>query len=84
MAQGIPAVVSTAGGLPEMIRDGETGYVVPIDDLTALRERIAALVQDPAARVRMGRNARADIRRRFDISATIRQTADLYHALLDA
>jgi len=83
MAQGIPAVVSTAGGLPEMIRDGESGHVVAIDDLNALRDRIAALVLDPAARIRMGQNARADIRQRFDISATIRQTADLYQALLN-
>jgi len=84
MAQGIPAVVSTAGGLPELIRDIETGYVVGIDDLTALRNRISTLAQDPAARQRMGQAARADIRQRFDISATIEQTAGLYHSLLDS
>jgi len=67
-----------------MIRDGESGHVVAIDDPNALRDRIAALVLDPAARIRMGRNARADIRERFDISVTTRQTADLYQSLVSA
>ena len=40
--------------LPEVVRDGETGYLAPPGDAAALSERIGALIGDPAARARMG------------------------------
>ncbi|MEX0449084.1 glycosyltransferase family 4 protein [Spiribacter sp. 221] len=81
MAQGIPAVVSTAGGLPELVEDGETGYVVDIDDLEVLVNRLKTLVDDPEQRRGMGRKARYRIGERFDVKATIESTAKLYRDL---
>ncbi len=50
----VPVVVAGVGTLAEVVRDGETGYVVPANDPAALAERLAALRDDPALRTRMG------------------------------
>jgi len=49
-----PVVASRIGGLVEVVRDGETGLLVPPADPAALAERIAWLLSDPALRARMG------------------------------
>ena len=54
-----PVIGTHVGGLPEVVRDGETGYLVPPGDAAALAERIGALLEDPAARARMGAAGRA-------------------------
>jgi glycosyltransferase involved in cell wall biosynthesis len=54
-----PVIGTRVGGLPEVVRDGETGYLVPPGDAAALAERIGALLADPAARARMGAAGRA-------------------------
>ncbi|WP_284244731.1 glycosyltransferase family 4 protein [Methylobacterium haplocladii] len=48
MAYGIPPVVSEIGGLPEVVEDGVTGWLVPPGDSAALAQRLTALVTDPA------------------------------------
>jgi glycosyltransferase involved in cell wall biosynthesis len=54
-----PVIGTRVGGLPEVVRDGETGYLVPPGDAAALADRIGALLADPALRVRMGAAGRA-------------------------
>ena len=54
-----PVIGTRVGGLPEVVRDGETGYLVPPGDAAALAERIGALLGDPAGRARMGSAGRA-------------------------
>lgn len=58
-AAGVPAVRSASGGHTETTLDGETGFVIPIDDLDALIDRLSRLLADGALRQRMGRAARA-------------------------
>ena len=55
---GVPAVVTNAGGLPEIVAHGETGYVVPPSDPDAAAERIIQLLEDEDARQRMAEAAR--------------------------
>lgn len=52
--QGVPSVVSDIGALPEIVRDGETGRVVPVDDVEKLAEALLQLLSDPALCQRMG------------------------------
>ncbi len=52
--QGVPSVVSHIGALPEIVRDGETGRVVPVDDADALAAALFQLLSDPALCERMG------------------------------
>jgi glycosyltransferase involved in cell wall biosynthesis len=59
MGQGTPVVASSVGGLAELVADGETGLLVPPGDPVALGAAVRQLVDDPAARRRMGEAARA-------------------------
>ena len=58
MASALPVVSTTLGGIPEMIRDGETGFLVPPGQPEALAERIQLLVDDPSLREALGARAR--------------------------
>ena len=62
----LPVVVSDAGGLPEVVRDGETGLVVPREDVAALRGALQRLVDDPALRVRLGSQGRAHVAAEYE------------------
>ena len=59
MACARPVVAARTGGLPEVVRDGETGYLVPPGDAAALAERLGALLGDEALRKRIGAAGRA-------------------------
>jgi glycosyltransferase involved in cell wall biosynthesis len=54
MAMGRPVVASRIGGIPDIVVDGETGFLVPPGDLQALRHAIQRLLNDPVLRERMG------------------------------
>ncbi|HEX6134834.1 MAG TPA: glycosyltransferase family 4 protein [Longimicrobiales bacterium] len=58
-ACGTPTVASDSPGLRDSVRDGETGFLAPHGDVTALAERLGRILQDPVLRDRFGRNARA-------------------------
>lgn len=95
MACGAPVVASAVGGIPEIVVDGETGWLVtfrPGDDpfgspadparfARDLADRIADLLSDPAAARRMGAAARARVEAEFAWPAIARTTADLYRSL---
>ncbi|HEY5409239.1 MAG TPA: glycosyltransferase family 4 protein [Caulobacteraceae bacterium] len=59
MAAGLPVVAVDTGGLPEMVAEGETGFLVGARDTTAMGERLQRLADDPALRARMGAAGRA-------------------------
>jgi glycosyltransferase involved in cell wall biosynthesis len=65
MASGTPVVASRVGGLPEVVEDGVTGFLVPPGDVTALNHRLGLLLGDPALARRMGEAAREVILDRF-------------------
>ena len=64
MASGVPQVVSRVGGLAEIIRDGETGYLVPHGDTNALAEKVSHLLRHPDERARFGQKAKETPKRR--------------------
>ncbi|TNJ39070.1 glycosyltransferase family 4 protein [Chlorobaculum thiosulfatiphilum] len=69
----IPVIASTTGGLPEGVRDGETGFVVPNGDQEALKRSICALLDDPQKSREMGRKGRKFVLEQFsDTSMTAR------------
>jgi glycosyltransferase involved in cell wall biosynthesis len=57
-ALGVPVIGSRLGGIPEIVRDGETGLLVPENDPIALAEAMIRLWRDPALAARLGRRAR--------------------------
>ena len=62
----LPVVVSDVGGLPEVVRDGETGLIVPRDDVPALQAALKRLVLDAALRERLGQGGRAHVEREYE------------------
>ncbi|HEV8265261.1 MAG TPA: N-acetyl-alpha-D-glucosaminyl L-malate synthase BshA [Gemmatimonadales bacterium] len=59
MACGVPVIASAAGGLPEVVVDGETGYLAPVGDVAVMTERAVALLRDGALHERLKRHAAA-------------------------
>jgi glycosyltransferase involved in cell wall biosynthesis len=82
-AAGLPCVATSVGGVPDIVRDGVTGYLVPPGDRSALAERIAKLLCDPALADSMGAAARLRIREHFSLASQGAETAALYRRLLD-
>lgn len=64
-----PVIGCNAGGVPEVIVDGETGFLITPGDAAALSRQLNALLADPALRVRFGRAGRARVERLFTRSA---------------
>jgi len=60
-------------GIPELVRDGETGLLVPTDDPSALAEAIARLIADEGLRLELGRKARALVERQHSQQVTARR-----------
>lgn len=71
MSAGRPAVCTAVGGVPEMIEDGKTGYLVPPQDSRALADRLIDILSDPDLRRRMGMAARAKVESEFSLRASV-------------
>lgn len=82
-ARGLPAVGTIHGGIPEIIDDGRTGYLVAEHDEYALADRLARLLGDPEHRRAMGVAARAKMEREYDIVQRVRVLEDHYDEVLD-
>ncbi len=82
MAYRVPPVVTDCGGSPELVVDGECGFVVPIRNARALASAFERLYRDPELRRRMGEAARERIRTQFRNEDTVRKTIALYEELV--
>src|SRR6266704_826380 len=82
MACGVPVIASAVGGLPEVIAQGETGFLAPVGAVDAMAAEAAAILSDPARHARM-RSAAA--RRALDFSAEriVPQYEALYRDVLN-
>lgn len=83
-AAGVPVVAAAVGGLPEMLRDGETGVLVEPDDPAALAAALRRLADDPATARRLGAAAAADVGERFTAERMLTAVQQEYDALLAA
>jgi trehalose synthase len=75
MWKGAAVIGGNVGGIKHQIEDGVNGYLV--DNVEAAAARIVALVEDPALRERLGRNARENVRRRFLMTRLMEDWLDL-------
>ena len=82
MACGRPIVATTAGGMPEVVQDGETGILVPPRNDRALADAIIRLLKDSALRERMGTAGLALVRARFSAERMVADTLHAYEGLL--
>ena len=72
MAKGLPVVASDAGGIPDLVRHGQDGFLHAADDVEGMAESVLALLNDAALRTRFGASARERIASEF----TLRRLGD--------
>jgi glycosyltransferase involved in cell wall biosynthesis len=81
MACAVPVVASAAGGLPEVIQDGKTGFLAPVADVPAMADRALRLLKDPAMLDQMRRTA-AEHSLDFSADRVVPQYEALYQEVL--
>jgi glycosyltransferase involved in cell wall biosynthesis len=77
-----PVIGCRAGGIPEVVRDGETGLLVPPADPPALQAAVMRLLDDAALRDRIGSAARASVEGELSASRMAERTVAFYRAVL--
>ena len=77
MASGLPVVSSTIGGIPEIVRHGETGLLVPPGDVQSLAAALDTLVKDAPRRRAMGGSGRFLAKRNHDQATNVRRILDI-------
>jgi glycosyltransferase involved in cell wall biosynthesis len=82
-ASGLPVVATQSGGIPDVVVDGETGYLVPEDDVEAMADRIVHLVRHPDTWERMGRAGRQHVEEHFDLTKQAGKLIELYEDMCD-
>ena len=69
MAQGLPVLSTQHSGIPELVRDGESGYLVPERDVDALSDKLLILIRDRNLWRNMGMAGRKCIEKDFNITS---------------
>jgi glycosyltransferase involved in cell wall biosynthesis len=81
MAMGLPVVATRVGGIPDVVREGETGLLVPPGDEKALALAMLSLLRDPDRRRAYGEAAKRRVDERFDAASTMREVERLYETV---
>jgi glycosyltransferase involved in cell wall biosynthesis len=81
MAAGLPIVSTAAGGVPELLQNGEQGFIVQPGHAEELCEAMMTLLKDPELRRTMGAAAAARAKQKFDVSAMVRAYEELYNEI---
>ena len=79
---GLPIVASRAGGIPEAVRDGLNGLLVPPGDVAALREAISRLLAEPELARRLGKAGRELVAREFSVEGMVEGNLSVYRELV--
>ncbi len=83
MATGRPVIATRVAGLPDVIKDGQNGFLIEVDDTQALGERIELLLGDAGLRSRMGMAGRALVEREFDAAVCVPRLLNVIKAEVD-
>jgi glycosyltransferase involved in cell wall biosynthesis len=73
LAAGLPIVATRVGGIPDIVREGETGHLVDVDDAEALGDALESLVREPERRRKIGLECREHALSRFDARENARR-----------
>lgn len=82
MAAGLPVVAARVGGNPELVRDGETGFLVPSGDEEAFAAALQRLLESSDLRAAFGARAKSEAKSRFALRQVCGQYEELYRAVL--
>jgi colanic acid/amylovoran biosynthesis glycosyltransferase len=79
MAMGLPVVSTYHGGIPELVKDGISGFLVAERDFHALADRLGYLIDHPEKWLEMGRAGRQFVEKNYDKKKLNQQLVDIYH-----
>ena len=74
---GLPVITTPVGGIVDIVRDGETGLLIPPDDMHALANRLRLLLGNEGLRLQLGRNGRAHVEQTFNLETNAGRILDL-------
>ncbi|HEY2065260.1 MAG TPA: glycosyltransferase, partial [Gemmatimonadaceae bacterium] len=84
LATGVPVIGTHAGGLPEVVRDGETGALLPVGDVAGMAAAAVGFLSEPARWAAASQLAARDARARFGLDQVVASYESFYRrALLD-
>ena len=83
MALGVPVVASSVGGVPELVRNGKTGYLFPLDNRGLAKTHILRLDRDKSHALSLGQRGAELALHKFDLAATVEKYLELYGLLLE-
>ena len=83
MSYGIPVVSTRVGGIPELVEDGVSGFLIAAGDREALYARLRILLENRGMRAEMGKKAREAVEKHHDIRAIAQRISDIYVRLDD-
>ena len=83
LAAATPVVATRVGGVPDVVRDGVDGYLVPPGDVEGAAKRLVLLARDARLRKRLGTSGRARMRARYSVARLVDDVDRLYRSLLD-
>lgn len=81
MIVGMPCVASAVGGIPEYVRDGESGFLYPFEDRSALADKIATIFEDDALATRFGNAAREDMLKLHGGEHLLERVTEIYQSM---
>lgn len=82
LASEVPVIATDTGGLPELIVDGEVGFLLPVGDIEAMAERAIQILSDDALQKRMGAAGRALAVEKFDVASVVPEYVAFYQRTL--
>jgi glycosyltransferase involved in cell wall biosynthesis len=78
-----PVVATRVGGIPEVVQEGRTGYLIDPEDPRAIAQRVIRLLKDGEMRRQMGAEGRKLVETHYDNRVMVRQLEKLYHELME-
>ena len=84
MACGVPVIGTDAGGLPEVVKHIETGFLLPVGDVEGMAARTLEILQDEERRLQMGQAGRGRAAALFSTDRVVTQYEDFYERVLGA
>ncbi|GAX92000.1 glycosyltransferase [Effusibacillus lacus] len=82
MATGMPVISTKHAGIPELVRDGKSGFLVDEKDSKKLAERILDLIRNPDLWIKMGKKGRDTVKRKFNSAKQVEELEKIYDILL--
>ncbi len=84
MASEVPVIATRAGGLPEVVADGESGYLLPVGAVDAMSARAIEILSDPELQRRLGRNGRRIAETKFNVARVVPMYRNFYDQVMSA